>query len=1349
MTSIVSIDIETTGLDPQKDAIIEIGAVRFNAQRIEDEWSTLINPGRHIPEQITALTGIDDTMVRNAPRIQDVLEELDNFVGDLPVLGQNVRFDLGFLQKQRILALNPVLDTYELASVLLPTASRYNLGALGQLLGIPLPANHRALDDARVTHAVYERLLALAVELPLELLAEIVRLGEPLDWDGNFAFLEALRIRAREQAKGKRVAPSEDDGPLFEEEEKGRKGPPPGLVKTPIELDPEEVASILEYGGPFSRYFEAYEQRPEQVSMLKAVTKALSYGNHLMVEAGTGVGKCLTGNTWITFEDGQRRQIGEIVRDDAPPAEPILCIDQKGKLAYQKIQAVHRNGIRPVWELRTGLGHKITATSNHPFLTFDGWRSLGELKIGDRIAAVRRLPTGNLSYPTHETFVAGAMLGDGGCGYPDSLTFTNFDPEVVETFRQNVEKLGNVQMTAHKAKGHYGFRRLSLMGHERSGLNLLLEKLDVLGRGARAKNIPAAYFLADQKSIAHLLAGLWVTDGCIEQPTGNISISSASEQLISDIQHLLLRLGIISRVRYKSSLLGEKRFDAWNLSILEIQSKRLFWQTVGKYMVGKRKQRLDAWHEAHQDRKYNPNDDLFPVEAWDHIDRARNEAGKSWYAIRNASIIASDRKREISRDKMVAIGEFLSSPALMETATSDLYWDRIVAIEPVGEADTFDLTMDGEPNFIANDLVVHNSFAYLVPAAIFAVENNTRVVVSTNTINLQDQLIQKDIPDLRAALGLDFRAAVLKGRANYLCPRRLEVMRHHGPNNPDEMRVLAKVLVWRMLSASGDRNELNLNRPQEKDVWMKVSAEDEACSGETCAARMGGVCPFYRAKQAAQNAHILIVNHALLLSDVASGSKVLPDYQYLIVDEAHHLESATTGALSFRMSQQDFERMLREVGGTNSGVLGRLLTETRDVLRPSDYASFTQLVHRASDMAFRLDSHAKDFFFSLAEFVALQREGRPQGLYAYQERIQPHTRTAQGWDNVELCWNTAGDTMRLLVNVVGEIYKGVAELYSDGVEELEDPLGSLGNLYRRLSEAELSISGMIHEPTNELVYWIEVQPQNKRLTLNHAPLRVGPLIQKYLWHEKDCVVLTSATLTAAGDFTYLRNVLMAEEADELTLGSPFDYESSTLLFVANDVPEPNAPGYENAINRGLIQLCRATGGRTLVLFTSYAQLKRTSGAISGPLANDEIEVFEQGEGASPQALLEAFKSTERAVLLGTRSFWEGVDVPGDMLSVVVITKLPFEVPSDPLIAARSETFEDPFGEYQIPEAILKFRQGFGRLIRSASDRGVVAIFDRRVMTKMYGKLFIASLPQCTLRQGTLNDLPRMAEKWLG
>jgi ATP-dependent DNA helicase DinG len=316
------------------------------------------------------------------------------------------------------------------------------------------------------------------------------------------------------------------------------------------------------------------------------------------------------------------------------------------------------------------------------------------------------------------------------------------------------------------------------------------------------------------------------------------------------------------------------------------------------------------------------------------------------------------------------------------------------------------------------------------------------------------------------------------------------------------------------------------------------------------------------------------------------------------------------------------------------------------------------------------------------------------------------------------------------------------------MDELEDTLGSISTLYRRLAETEASVSAMIHSPEPGVVYWIEINPNGNRLSLQAAPLRAGPLIQKYLWHPKNSVILASATLTAAGDFAYLKNALSADEADTLALGSPFDFESSTLLYLPKDIPEPNAPGYQQAVDRTLLQLCRATGGRALVLFTSYTQLKRTAQAISGPLGELGIMVFVQGEGASPNALLDEFKAAEQAVLLGTKSFWEGVDVPGEALSIVVITKLPFDVPSDPLVAARSETFEDPFGEYTLPEAILRFRQGFGRLIRTASDRGVVAVLDRRVQTKAYGRLFIESLPQCTLRQGNLADLPKDAARWL-
>jgi DNA polymerase-3 subunit epsilon/ATP-dependent DNA helicase DinG len=256
-------------------------------------------------------------------------------------------------------------------------------------------------------------------------------------------------------------------------------------------------------------------------------------------------------------------------------------------------------------------------------------------------------------------------------------------------------------------------------------------------------------------------------------------------------------------------------------------------------------------------------------------------------------------------------------------------------------------------------------------------------------------------------------------------------------------------------------------------------------------------------------------------------------------------------------------------------------------------------------------------------------------------------------------------------------------------------------------------------------------------------------MKQYLWHEKTSVVLTSATLTAAGEFSYLRGRLSAEDADELALGSPFDYETATLLYLVNDIPEPgDRSGHQRAIESGLIRLCRATGGRTLVLFTSYEQLKRTSQSISSILAKDDILVYEQGEGASPHTLLETFRSAERAVLLGTRAFWEGVDVPGEALSVLVIAKLPFDVPSDPIVAARAETFDDPFYQYSLPEAILRFRQGFGRLIRTQFDRGVIVVFDRRILTKRYGKLFLDSLPTCTVKAGSLADLPHSASQWL-
>jgi len=930
MDSIVAIDIETTGLDPQADAIIEIGAVRFNGRRVEGEWNKLINPGKPIPPFITQLTGINDQMVRQAPPIRAVLEEFRDFVGDSPVLGHSVRFDLSFLRKYKILGLNDSLDTYELASVLMPSAERYNLGALGQALGVPLPATHRALDDARVTRAIYQILCENIQKLPLHVLAEIVHLGEGVDWGGQRVFYEALRARSKETIPARQAAHGVY-GPLFEQMP-GRLPPPllPNSEIFPLNID--EVASILDQGGPFSHHFPQYEYRSQQIDMLRSVASALSDGRHLMVEAGTGTGK---------------------------------------------------------------------------------------------------------------------------------------------------------------------------------------------------------------------------------------------------------------------------------------------------------------------------------------------------------------------------------------------------------------------------------SMAYLIPAALFAIQNNLRVVISTNTINLQDQLINKDIPDLRAALGIDLRAAVLKGRGNYLCPRRLENLRRRGPETPDELRVLAKVLVWLQSSVSGDRREINLNGPTENEVWARISSEDEGCNTETCLKRTGGACPFYRARQAAQSAHILIVNHALLLSDVAVGGRVLPEYDYLIVDEAHHLEDATTNALSFDVTQFEIERTLKELGGPNAGTLGWLLTTLDDVLAPADFAAVERLAHQAADYAFNFENLVRDFFAAIDQFLFELREGRPVGSYAQQARILPATRTLPSWADVEMVWDEAERSLQPLVEILGQLLKGLSELTDALPEDTEDLFSSLSNLYRRVSELHQNVTGLVFKPDAGQIYWAELHPNAKRISLHAAPLHVGPLMEKYLWHEKTSLIMTSATLTAAGEFHYIRSRLNAFDADELALGSPFDFESATLLYVVNDIPEPNdRQGHQRAVEHGLIQLCQAVGGRTLVLFTSYDQLKRTSMNIGPVLARQDIRVYEQGEGASPSSLLEIFKTTERAVLLGTRAFWEGVDVPGEALSVLVMVKLPFDVPSDPIVAARSETFEDAFGEYSLPEAILRFRQGFGRLIRTQYDRGVVVIFDKRIISKRYGQMFLNSLPECTAKQGPLADLPRFATKWL-
>lgn len=926
--SLLAFDLETTGLDPERDSIIEIGAVRFRGSRVEDEWSTLVNPGRPLDPVIKDLTGITDEMLTNAPRLAQVIQDFQDFAGDCIVLGHNVRFDLSFLQPKGIFQHNLGLDTYTIASVLLPSAGRYNLAGLASALAVPVMTSHRALEDAHTTRQVFLRLYDKALELPREALEEICRLGAEIEWDAGWLFDEVLD----------EVRSTNDTSDLLDLKRPKFFGSAIPDVQTlsPDEhtqpLNSDEIASILEPGGLFDKRFPAYEHRPQQITMLRAICDALSNSQHLLVEAGTGIGK---------------------------------------------------------------------------------------------------------------------------------------------------------------------------------------------------------------------------------------------------------------------------------------------------------------------------------------------------------------------------------------------------------------------------------SMAYLIPALIWASKNCERVIVSTNTINLQDQLIHKDVPDLCRILEADYRAAILKGRSNYICPRRLASLRQIGPRTPEEMRMLAKILVWLYNGGSGDRSEINLSS-RESATWSRLSAEGEDCTVESCLEYSDGACPYYQAHRLADSAHVVIVNHALLLADIATGNRVIPDYRYLIVDEAHHLESATTNGLSFQVSQSAVGFMLRDLGGVSDGLLHQILQLARKELSKNMVNNIEQIIVSISDKRLDCSELIRRLFETLADFMKEQREGKPIGPYGQRTRIVPASRTLPKWSDVEIAWEDARGPLSFVTQSLSTLSETLEDMATTGIEMAENLATASRISACSLLEIMTNLENMIFEPDLQTIYWLQTKVGEGDLYLHAAPLTVGPLIERFLWHEKEAVIMTSATLTIGGEFDYLKQRLSAEDADELALGSPFDFETSTLLYLINDIPEPSdRQAFQHAVEKTLIRLCRTTLGRTLVLFTSNLQLNRTARAIGPPLIQAGVDVLEQTSGASRHALLERFRSSKQAVLLGTRSFWEGVDVPGEALSVLGIARLPFDVPNDPIIAARAETYDSPFDEYTLPEAVLRFRQGFGRLIRTQSDRGVVFVLDRRILSKNYGRAFIDSLPRCTMRNGSMEELPGAVARWLG
>ena len=646
------------------------------------------------------------------------------------------------------------------------------------------------------------------------------------------------------------------------------------------------------------------------------------------------------------------------------------------------------------------------------------------------------------------------------------------------------------------------------------------------------------------------------------------------------------------------------------------------------------------------------------------------------------------------------------------------------------------------------------SLAYLLPAARFAVENGQHVVVSTKTINLQDQLFGKDIPDLQRLLPFPFKGALVKGRGNYLCLRRYSSERKRGELTADEAGALIKVLAWLPTTTAGDWAEISLTAG-EKAVWPRLAADGEHCLGPQCPFYRKRTCFLYRARWKAAGAHIIVVNHALLLSEMNAQGAVLPEYKYLVIDEAHNLEDVATDQLSITVGRREIEDVLDDVSREGSAVgRGGVLTDVRAALRsPSvplhaqrDLEPTIEGAHAAVDSA---REACRGFVGQLARF--LDSHTTQAREYSRRLRLTSALRSQEAWSELEAEWEKVQLRLLDVEQRLATIFAALSALGADAPEESERLLQDLQAVVNRSISLRANGEMVMAKPDPAFVHWLEDAGQGRMATasLRAAPLYVGDALQNDLFSNKDAIILTSATMSIAGSFEYVAGRLGLRDAKTLQVDSPFDYRSSTLVYVPQDIPEPGTPGHQKAVERAIVELCRASEGRALVLFTSHSQLATTFHAIRRPLQQDEILVIAQRvEGTSRRQLLRTFRSNPRTVLLGSASFWEGVDVVGEALSVLVIAKLPFAVPTDPVFAARSETFEDAFNEYSLPQTVLKFKQGFGRLIRSRSDRGVVVILDRRVQTKSYGQAFLRSLPQCTFRRGSSEELPALAREWL-
>ncbi|NRG43198.1 ATP-dependent DNA helicase DinG [Bacillus sp. CRN 9] len=659
---------------------------------------------------------------------------------------------------------------------------------------------------------------------------------------------------------------------------------------------------------------------------------------------------------------------------------------------------------------------------------------------------------------------------------------------------------------------------------------------------------------------------------------------------------------------------------------------------------------------------------------------------------------------------------------------------------------------DEQHSLIEAGTGVGKSLAYLIPSVMYAVQNNDRIVISTYTTQLQDQLLHKDLPLLKKMLPFSVEAVVLKGRSHYLSLQKFVASLNELDDNYDTNLTKMQILIWLTETATGDIDELNLSSGG-MIYWNHIKNDETVFLTEKSWINKDF---YYKARNQAQKADLIITNHSMLLTDLASDHSILPSYQHAIIDEGHHFVKAAGPHFGLSLDYLNVRLILSQIGTLEHRQLlyklEKLLEET-DVKDDSLLHSF-EMNELMVELFFEMDD-----FFRLIGTVAKNRKKGKKGVNRLKiglNQVDQDSSQKLLVGKAERFYFLTKDAVEALGNRLNYLKKQVAQLHDKSRAFLEELTSSVEDLKLVMD----SVKALFMTSPHEQVTWIEIdlRAMQNVTTVYSEPLNVASLLSERFFDRKRSIVLASATMTIKGSFSYMLKELglKEEECKLVKIESPFDYDNQVKFIIPEDLPDIKAVPMEEyvaSISEQIISIAEATKGRMLILFTSYEMLRDTHQLIKESGFLDDFAIFAQGiSGGSRSRLTRNFQRFEKAILLGTSSFWEGVDIPGEDLSCLIIVRLPFSPPDDPMTEAKSKKIQaeggSPFSQFALPEAVIRFKQGFGRLIRTKSDKGLIIVFDRRIVTTSYGKAFLQSVPAVKAEQKSINETIKLIDEWL-